>query len=105
MPLTHLAHPPSHNPSSNPLFALLCFVPLPVFILFLFPFLKCLFIFESEHTQGGAWGGQMIQSGLCTDSKKPDAGLELSNHDIMTWAEVRHLTEWATQAPHISKKF
>ena len=42
VPLTHLAHPPSHNPSSNSLFSifqsLLCFVPHPDFILFLFPF-------------------------------------------------------------------
>ena len=40
--LTHLPHPPSYNPSSNPQFSifmsLFCFVPLPVFILFLFPF-------------------------------------------------------------------
>ena len=26
-------------------------------------------------------------------------GLELTNHEIMTWAEVRHLTALATQAP------
>ena len=33
-------------------------------------------------------------------STEPDAGLELMNHEIMTWAEVRHLTDWATQVPH-----
>ena len=33
---------------------------------------------------------------VCTE---PDAGLELTNHKIMTWAEVRRLTHWATQAP------
>ena len=42
MALTHLAHAPSHNPSSNPLFSIfksvLRFVPFPVFILFLLPF-------------------------------------------------------------------
>ena len=43
VPLTHLVHPPSHTPSSNPQFVIpiyesLWFVPLPVFILFLFPF-------------------------------------------------------------------
>ena len=26
-------------------------------------------------------------------------GLKLTNCEIMTWAEVRHLTGWATQAP------
>ena len=36
MPLTHLAHPPSHNPSSNPLFVFhiyesLLFCPSPCF--------------------------------------------------------------------------
>ena len=31
---------------------------------------------------------------------EPDAGLELMDLEIMTWAEVGHLTDWATQAPH-----
>ena len=32
-------------------------------------------------------------------STEPDAGLKPTNCDIMTWAEVGHLTNWATQAP------
>ena len=32
-------------------------------------------------------------------SIQPDVGLEPTNYEIMTWAKVRHLTEWATQAP------
>ena len=32
-------------------------------------------------------------------STEPDAGLELTNREIMTWAEVGCLTDWATQAP------
>ena len=32
-------------------------------------------------------------------STEPDAGLELTNGEIMTWAEVGWLTDWATQAP------
>ena len=32
-------------------------------------------------------------------STEPDAGLELTNREIMTWAEVGRLTHWATQAP------
>ena len=32
-------------------------------------------------------------------STEPDAGLKLKNHDIMTQAEVRGLTTWATQVP------
>ena len=38
-------------------------------------------------------------SGLSAVSTEPDAGLEPTNHEIMTWAEVRRLTNWATQAP------
>ena len=32
-------------------------------------------------------------------STEPDEGLEPTNHEIVTWAEVRRLTAWATQAP------
>ena len=32
-------------------------------------------------------------------STEPDAGLELTDREIMTWAEVGRLTDWATQAP------
>ena len=32
-------------------------------------------------------------------SIEPDAQLELTNCKIMTWAEVGHPTDWATQAP------
>ena len=32
-------------------------------------------------------------------SRDPNVGLKLRNNEIMTWAEVRGLTNWATQAP------
>ena len=32
-------------------------------------------------------------------SKEPDVGLELTNREIMTWAKIGHLTNWATQVP------
>ena len=35
-------------------------------------------------------------------STEPDAGLELTNCEIMTRAEVGHLTDWAIQAPQAS---
>ena len=38
-------------------------------------------------------------SGLWPVSPEQDARLELMNREIMTWAEVRRLTDWATQAP------
>ena len=38
-------------------------------------------------------------SRLWAVSTEPDAGLELTDREIMTWAEVGCLTDWATQAP------
>ena len=32
-------------------------------------------------------------------STEPDAGLEPTNHEMVTWAKVGRLTHWATQAP------
>ena len=32
-------------------------------------------------------------------STEPNVGLELSKREIMTWAKVGRLTDWATQAP------
>ena len=32
-------------------------------------------------------------------SIEPDVGLKLTTCEIMTWAEVGHPTDWATQAP------
>ena len=40
-------------------------------------------------------------SRLWAVSTEPDVGLELPDHEIMTWAEVGCLTDWATQAPPI----
>ena len=34
-------------------------------------------------------------------STEPDVGLEPMNREIMTWAEVGYLTDWATQVPLI----
>ena len=38
-------------------------------------------------------------SSLRAVSTEPDAGLQLMNCEIMTWAEVGRFTEWATQVP------
>ena len=38
-------------------------------------------------------------SRLWAVSTEPDAGLELTNREIMTWAKAGRLTDWATQAP------
>ena len=38
-------------------------------------------------------------STLWAVSTDPNSGLKPTNHKIMTWAEVRHLTNWVIQAP------
>ena len=38
-------------------------------------------------------------SRLWAVSTEPDAGLELTDREIMTWAKVGRLTDWTTQAP------
>ena len=38
-------------------------------------------------------------SRLWVVSTEPDAGLELTDREIMTWAKVGRSTDWATQAP------
>ena len=37
-------------------------------------------------------------SRLWAVSTEPDAGLKLMDREIMTWAKVGRLTDWATQA-------
>ena len=46
---------------------------------------------------------ERIPSRLHTVSTEPNAGLELTNREIMTWAKVGCLTDWATQVPHMLK--
>ena len=38
-------------------------------------------------------------SSLWAVSTEPEAGLELTNREIMTWAKVGRLTDWATKEP------
>ena len=35
-------------------------------------------------------------------STEPDAGLELTDSEIVTWAEVQRSINWATQAPQLN---
>ena len=67
---------------------------------------KCLFIFERVRDRARAGEGQRegdpeseTGSGLRAVSTEPDVGLETTDREIMTWAEVGPLTNWATQAP------
>ena len=59
---------------------------------------------ETEHEWGrvrGREGDTESETGsrLWAISQEPDAGLELTDREIVTWAEVGPLTDWATQAP------
>ena len=47
-------------------------------------------------------GEQRIQSGLWADSREPNVGLKLVNHEIMIWAGVGHCANWAPQVPPYS---
>ena len=54
-------------------------------------------------SRGGAerGGDRESEAGykLWAVSTEPDVGPELTNHEIMSCAEVRRLTDWATQVP------
>ena len=40
-------------------------------------------------------------SRLWAVSPEPDTGLEITDREIMNWAEVGRLTDWATLAPQV----
>ena len=44
----------------------------------------CLFLRERASGGGAERGGQGIISGLCVVGPEPDAGLELTNRELMT---------------------
>ena len=57
---------------------------------------------DTEHEQGRSREGDTESkagSRIWAVSTEPDAGLELTNREIVTWAKVGRPTEWATQVP------
>ena len=59
---------------------------------------------ETEHERGRVRereGDTESETGfrLWAVSTEPDTGLELTNREIMAWAKVGHLSDWATQVP------
>ena len=64
-----------------------------------------MFIFEREREcksgRGRERGRHRSKAGsrLQAVSTEPDVGLELTSREIMTWAKVGHLTDWAIQVP------
>ena len=77
---------------------------------FLFLFIYFLYLRERQRVHRGEAEREGRMRGGDTESKagsrpravstEPDAGLEPTNREIMTWAEVGRSTDWATQAPH-----
>ena len=71
-----------------------------------------MFISETERQSMSGGGAERegdteseAGSRLWAVSTEPDAGLELTNREIVTWAEVGRSTDWATQAPQDSLNF
>ena len=71
-------------------------------------YLKIFFLMFIHFLRDREWVGEgqreretqsKASSRLWALSTDPDVGLEPTNHEIMTWAEVGRSTDWATQAP------
>ena len=69
--------------------------------------LMFIYFWERERDRARAGEGQRereteFEAGfrLWAVSTEPNVRLKIMNCEIMTWAEVRHSTDWATQAPH-----
>ena len=97
--LNWLSHP---GAPVNKYFSFWC--NLVFFSLFFYCFI-IIFLFwerETESEQGRHREGDTESeagSRLWPVSTQPNAGLELTDYEIMTWAKVGRLTDWATQAP------
>ena len=71
-------------------------------------YVSILFLREREREKQSVSGGGAERGGdteseagsrLWAVSTEPDAGLELANCEIVTWAKVGRSTDWATQVP------
>ena len=45
---------------------------------------QSLFIVRERERETSRGGAERIRSGLCADSREPDAGLELTNREMVT---------------------
>ena len=50
-------------------------------------------------------GDRESEAGSRLELPQPSAGLKLKNHGIVTWAEVRRLTNWAIHMPLVDSLF
>ena len=79
-----------------------------MFILFYFNFFSTFIYFwetDTEPEQGRAErkGDTESEAGsrLWDVGTEPDMGLKLKNREIVTWAKVEYLTDWATQVSDV----
>ena len=77
-----------------------------LFYFFIFIFLTFIYFWDTERQSMSGAGAERegdteseADSRLWAISPEPDAGLKLRDREIVTWAEVGRLTDWATQAP------
>ena len=79
-------------------------VPIQLFF-FKKSFLMFIYYWETERDRARAWEGQReeetqnLKQAPDSELLEPDAGLKLTNWEIMTWAEVGCSSNWATQTP------
>ena len=70
-------------------------------------FLTFIYFWDRERHSMNGGGSERGRHRIWTGSRRwavstePDTGLEFTDREIMTWAEVSSLTDWATQAPLI----
>ena len=74
-----------------------------------------MFIFEREGERDRVWAGEEQREketqnlkqapGSELSAQSPVAGLELTDREIMTWAEVGCSTDWAAQVPRLFSVF
>ena len=75
----------------------------PQFVFYFLFFIFMLYLFLGGGERQRERGRHRIWDSLqaLAVRAEPNAGLELTIREIMTWAKVRCLTDWATQAPLI----
>ena len=96
IPFTYFTHPSTSSPLATTNLFSVC---INVFLIFFSVFI---YFWERRRVHAGMWQReretQNPKQALCwAVSTEPNVELEPVNWEMMTWAEVRRLTNWATQ--------